>query len=195
MHTLTRPQSNYSQILETPRLRLRPLSLADLDRVYSWASQEEVAKYMSWPMHRDIDDTRAFLNSTKPGQDFGVELKSQGLLIGSIGIYPKEYGVAEIGWCLHPDYHQQGYGTECAQALVKYGFEDLKLHRLFAPCVALNYPSYRVMENAGMQREGVLRQSFWSEQKQVYWDMLLYAILAPDYFASQAGENSVSQVD
>lgn len=80
------------------------------------------------------------------------------------------------------DYWKCGYGTEFAKELVRYGFEDLKLRRIKAECVAENYGSYRLMERSGMRREGLHKQSMWANVDKEWKDTVSYAILAEEYF-------------
>jgi [ribosomal protein S5]-alanine N-acetyltransferase len=140
--------------LETNRLILRPLTTNDFEAVHSWASNPANTRYMGWGPNNE-EHTRGFLASVKEGKDFAVVLKETGKVIGSGGIYPDSANdTAEIRWILHMDYWKHGYGTEFGGELIRYGFEDLKLRRLYAPCAAVNYGSYRVMERNGMFRKG-----------------------------------------
>ncbi len=142
---------NYKDTLETKRLILRPLSIDDLAAVHSWASNPANTRYMAWGPNTK-EQTRVFLGSVKPCKDYAVVLKESGSVIGSCGIYPDDNGnTAELGWILHIEHWKQGYGTELGGELIRYGFEDLKLRRIFAPCAAANYGSYRVMERNGMR--------------------------------------------
>jgi len=181
--------------LETERLILRPLTIGDFDAVHSWASNPENTRYMAWGPNTE-DDTRAFLESAKPGFDFAVVLRESGAVIGSCGIYSDSANDSGLlGWILHKDYHKLGYGTELGGALIKHGFEDLKLRRIFAPCAAVNYGSYRVMERNGMRREALQRKAFWARVDKEWIDQLQYAILAEDYFAEHSpllGKNATA---
>lgn len=167
--------------LETERLLLRPIEASDFERIYAWSSDPENVRYMGWPPNT-ADSAKAFIAMAEPGRDFGIVLKSTGVLIGTGGINVKGH-VAELGWILDKAYWKHGYGTEFGQAMVRYGFEDLGLHRLFAPCAAVNYGSYRVMENIGMRREGRMRKAYWSYVDRMWYDQLLYGMLEEDYFA------------
>ena len=171
----------YKELLETKRLILRLLTMEDFDAVHSWAGDPENARYMSWGPNTE-EETRAFLTTAKPGRDFAVVLKESGEVIGSCGVYPdpaEDTGL--IGWILHKDHWKQGYGTELAGELIRYGFTDLKLRRLVAPCAAVNYGSYRVMERNGMRREALHVKAFWARVDKEWIDELEYAILAHEY--------------
>ena len=169
--------------LKTKRLLLRPLMTDDFDAVHSWGSNPANVRYMAWgPNTRE--QTRDFLSSVKPGKDFAVTLKETGAVIGSCGIYPDDANdTSDVGWILHMDYWKCGYGTELGIALIRYGFRDLKLRRIFAECAAANYGSYRVMEKSGMHREALFRKAFWARVDKEWIDRAVYSILAEDYFA------------
>ncbi len=114
-------------------------------------------------------------------------LISTGKFIGGSGIYlNKRLDQAELGWALHMDHWKRGYGTELAAALIKFGFEELKLHRIYARCNAKNYGSYRVMEHNNMRREGLFikRRRGRSCDEEKWADEYQYAILDEEYFGN-----------
>jgi len=167
--------------LETTRLILRLPTPNDFQAVQSWAGNPENVRYMGWGPN-DEEQTRCFLASVKAGRDFVVVLKKSSKVIGSCGIYPdNDNDTAELGWILHMDYWKRGYGTEFCGELIRYGFETLKLRRLYAPCAAVNYGSYRVMERNGMRREALHVKAFWSRVDKEWFDKSVYAILAEEY--------------
>lgn len=168
------------ETLETERLILRPLTEEDFDSVHSWASVPANVRYMSWGPNSE-EDTLNFIRTAKPGFEFGITLKADNQLIGSCGIYPSGLDTAEIGWTLHRDHWQKGYGTEAGYVLIEYGFNTMKLHRIFALCAADNYGSYRVMENIGMRREAHYRKALWARVDKEWIDQYCYAILAEEY--------------
>jgi len=175
------------ETLETKRLYLRPLTIVDFNAVHSWASNPENVKYMAWGPNTE-GETKEFLLSVNPGRDFAVVLKESCAVIGSCGVYPDAANDSGfLGWILHMDYWKQGYGTELAGELIRYGFEDLKLRRLFAPCAAVNYGSYRIMERNGMRREALHKKAFWARVDKEWIDEAVYAILAEEYFNAERG--------
>ncbi|MDC1259516.1 GNAT family N-acetyltransferase [Flavobacteriaceae bacterium] len=70
----------------------------------------------------------------------------------------KKYKRAEVWYKIHSDYWNKGYATESLKAIINFGFETLKLHRMEAGCAVDNKGSFTVLEKAGMVREGRLRQ-------------------------------------
>jgi len=176
---------NIKETLETGRLMLRPITLNDTEAIQSWASNPENIRYMSFGPNTD-EDTREFITSfTKAGQDFAVVLKESGKVIGTCGIRPDSAGdTGELGWILHKDHWKYGYGTELGGELIRYGFDDLKLRRIYAPCAAVNYGSYRVMERNGMRREALHVKAFWARVDKEWIDKAVYGILADEYYMS-----------
>ena len=168
-------------ILKTKRLILRPLTIDDFGAVHSWASNPDNTRLMKWGPNTE-EQTREFLAKVKPGKDFAVVLSASDIVIGSCGIYPNsENDTAEMGWILHKDYWKQGYGTEICGELIRYGFNDLGLRRIFAECAAKNYGSYRVMERNDMRREANYKKAFWARIDKEWIDAAGYAILAEEY--------------
>ena len=175
--------TNYKSTLETERLILRLPTADDFEAFHSWAGNPDNTRYMAFGPN-DEEQTKAFLEGAKLGRDFAVVLKESYFVIGSCGIYLDEVNyMGDVGWILHKDYWRRGFGTELGKELIRYGFEDLKLGRIQAPCAAVNYSSYRIMERIGMQREGLHRKAFWARVDKEWIDKVWYAILAEDYFA------------
>jgi len=177
---------NTKDTLETTQLLLRPLTPDDFNAVHSWASNLENTRYMGWGPNSE-DDTRAFLSIARSGADFAVVLKDTNYVIGSCGIYPDtDNDTGELGWILHKDYWKRGYGTELCGELLHYGFKVLQLRRIIAPCAAVNYGSYRIMERNGMRREALHVKAFWARIDKEWVDELKYAILSEEYNMTRA---------
>ena len=177
--------------IETARLTLRPLTRADGIDVQKWASAPENTRYMPWGPNTDAD-TDAFLTSSEASwaadpilkYEFGIVLKETGELIGSCGVYldaARETG--EIGWIIRRDYWRQGLMTEAAGGLIRFGFEKLGVHRLFAIANTKNVGSWRVMEHNGMRREGHFVKSRFDPKADLpgWADYYQYAILKEEF--------------
>lgn len=90
-----------------------------------------------------------------------ITLREDGSLIGNVGVRKAEPDATEgeMGCELAPDYWNLGYATEAVRAMIGFGFEQLKLHRISASTMADNKGAWRVLEKAGMKREGELRET------------------------------------
>jgi ribosomal-protein-alanine N-acetyltransferase len=171
----------------TERLLLRKLSPDDAPAVFEYGSRDAVTRNVLFPQHESLADSEAFLAKIfdQKGIEFGVVwgivLKENGKLIGTIGLHHinLENKRLEVGYALHDDYWNKGIVTEATKALIDSVYSNTTINRIEALCVSDHVRSYRVMEKAGMQFEGILRQA--SLMKSGLCDMRIYSILREDY--------------
>jgi [ribosomal protein S5]-alanine N-acetyltransferase len=148
--------------LETARLSLRPLAPADARDVQRLAGDAEVAATTANLPHPYPDGmaeawiaTHADLWRDRKGVVLGITLKATGELVGCTGLhFEVAHEKAELGYWIGRPHWGRGYASEAARALVEFGFGVLQLHRIQAHYMAHNPASGRVMENAGLRREG-----------------------------------------
>jgi ribosomal-protein-alanine N-acetyltransferase len=172
--------------LETNRLIIREFTTEDAASVHQYASKVEVAAYMIWGPNTE-EETAAFIGRTiemqqqQPRVDYelAVVLKESNKLIGGCGIHISEPMQGEIGYCFNPLYWRQGYASESAAALLRFGFRTLGLHRIYATCRPNNIGSAKVMESNGMKFEGHLRGHM--RHKGEWHDSFQYSILEDEY--------------
>jgi RimJ/RimL family protein N-acetyltransferase len=172
------------EVVRTDRLVLRELDEADCGAVHSYASDSEVVRYMDWGPNTE-DETKKYIQRATETQrehprnnyELAIILKEDGRLIGSCGIHVSDPNNREgwIGYCLSRHFWRQGYGTETAKALLRFGFDYLNLHRIFALCDPENLASAHVLEKVGMQQEGHFRERKF--RKGMWHDESLYAII------------------
>ena len=169
--------------LETDRLILRKMTPDDAEAMFAYASDPEVTRYVSWELHRSIEDSRAFLELAlgkyEGGEEpnWGIVYRGDHRFVGACGLvsWEAEHGRAEVGFVLSREYWGRGLMPEAVRALIRFGFDTMNLNRIEARCIVENTASARVMEKAGMAYEGTLRQREYI--KGAYRDMKLYAIL------------------
>lgn len=172
------------EIVRTDRLVLRELEEMDWEAVHSYASDSEVVRYMDWGPNTE-DETRNFIQRASEGQreqtrknyELAIVLKEDERLIGGCGIHVSDLANREgwIGYCLSQHFWRQGYATETAKGLLRFGFDQLNLHRIYALCDPENHASIHVLEKAGMGQEGHFRERKFRRGK--WHDELLYAIV------------------
>jgi RimJ/RimL family protein N-acetyltransferase len=170
--------------LTTERLILREFRATDWTDVLAYQSDPRYLRYYPWA-ERTPGEVQAFVGMQLEQQreqprtrfQLVVTLRPDGRLIGNCGIRLAADGaqVGDIGYELAPDHWGQGYATEAAREIVRFGFEELHLHRIWAQCIADNVRSARVLEKLDMQREGRLREN--EHFKGRWWDTLFYGIL------------------
>jgi [ribosomal protein S5]-alanine N-acetyltransferase len=177
--------------IETERLRIRHFTTADWQAVHAYTSDPSVMTYVPEGVMTE-EQTKQFIagTMTEEARTYAVELRAEDRLIGHVGFHPWfAPRIYEIGWVVHPRYQGQGYATEAAAALLRYGFESLSVHRVIATCQPENTPSWRVMEKLGMQREGHLRKCIYRDET-TWWDEYFYALLEEEWFAAESGARS-----
>jgi [ribosomal protein S5]-alanine N-acetyltransferase len=173
-----------TESIETQRLRIRQFEADDWVAVYAYASKPEVMTYIPEGV-LSAEQAREFVatNQGAEARALAVVLTATNRLIGHLVFHPwfapRTY---EIGWVFNPDYHGQGYATEGLTALLQYGFETLKLHRIIATCQPENVPSYRVMEKLGMRREGWFQKCIYRDEH-TWWDEYFYAMLEEEWLS------------
>jgi ribosomal-protein-alanine N-acetyltransferase len=148
--------------LETARLKLRPYSEADIAELVPLIGRREVAATTLRIAHPYTEqDAMAFLSlAQEPSKVWlATTLRSDGRQIGGIGLrIDEQHQHAELGYWLGVAYWSQGYATEAAREILRYGFEDLGLHRIFASHFRHNPASGRVLVKLGMDHEGCQRE-------------------------------------
>ena len=182
------------ETLRTSRLLLRPLAPGDWQDVLAYASDSDVMRYLPGNV-MSAEQVQAFIAEHQPTAGaLAAVLPAEGRLIGHLTFHPwYAPHIYEIGWVLHPRYHGQGYATEAALALFRYGFETLDLHRIIATCQPENVASWRVMEKLGMLREAHFRKVFLVDET-TWLDEYLYAMLEEEWFArAEAGSPAAGE--
>jgi [ribosomal protein S5]-alanine N-acetyltransferase len=173
--------------LETKRLKLRKITLEDVDDMYYYGSNEDVSKFVTWETHKTLSDTKQFIEfvlnnyENKKVSPWGIEYKENGKFIGTIDFisWNTHHKIAEIGYVISQDYWGMGIATEAANELIKFGFNNMDLVRIQARCFVENKGSARVMEKIGMSFEGINRKGFFSKGK--HQDIKMYSILKEEF--------------
>lgn len=174
--------------IRTERLLLRPFVREDFAAVHRYGCDPEVVRHMLWGPNTE-QETRDFIERTikdlepKPRLNFqlAMVLPQSDELIGGCGLFVKDaaHKQAEVGYCIAKEHWRRGYATEVAKAMIRLGFETLKLHRIYATADVNNTGSWRAMVKAGMQREGLLRENVM--MKGTWRNTYLYSILESEW--------------
>lgn len=144
--------------IETARLRLRPYTWNDLDDLHRIWNDPLVRRYL-WD-DQPVSPERAESVLTDSIECFGnhgfgfwtVWSKERNIVIGFCGLrfINDTSADVELLYGLFPQYWGQGLATEVARAMLRYGFEECGLARIYAGADPPNTASFRVMEKAGM---------------------------------------------
>ena len=155
-------QAVYREI-STERLILRTPRAEDAPAIFeAFASDPEVTRFLKWRPHRTLADAQRAMASRLEGLETGEELswllslRGDGSVLGILSVWPGE-GKAEIGFALGRRFWGQGLMTEAVRSVVAWMFEPASVAHVWATCDLENLASARVLEKAGLQREGLLK--------------------------------------
>jgi ribosomal-protein-alanine N-acetyltransferase len=173
-------------MITTARLLLRPFTMDDAPRVQELAGAPEVAQNTLLIPHPYPDgEAERWIGTHEEQRErgdipFAIVSREQEALIGAIGLHVKrDHHHAELGYWIGVPYWCQGFATEAASAVVRYGFETVALNRIFAMHFARNPASGRVLQKIGMRHEGTLRRHLkkWDQ----YVDLEMYGMLREEW--------------
>ncbi len=172
----------------TQRTRLRLIDLSDLESIHNLHSLPETDEFNTLGIPENIEETKSIIEPWIAGNNliettnyiFAIEDQLDKEFIGLFGLklWNKKYRRGEVWYKIHPEQWNKGYATEVSVAMIDFGFDKLNLHRIQAGCAVDNIGSIKVLEKAGMIKEGRGRQllplkSGWS-------DNFEYSILETD---------------
>ncbi len=176
--------------IKTERLILRPYSPDDAPELQRLIGERDIASTTANIPHpyedgmaEEFIGKRQECFSKGEGVHFAI-IQREGFFAGGISLdfeYKKDESM-QLGYWIGKPYWNQGYGTEAAQAVIKYGFKTLRLHRIYARHFTRNSASGRILQKIGMKHEGTLRQAFKKWGK--FEDIEVYGILRSEYVTS-----------
>ena len=154
--------------LNTDRLIIHEVTWDDLDSIFILESSPEVDEFNTLGIPDDKNVTREHLRPFIRDQKakvrkkycWTIRIQATEKFIGLAGmtLTADRFKMGEIWYNLMPRYWGNGYATEVARRLIRFGFEDLNLHRIEAGVATENKRSIKVLEKAGMSIEGIRRK-------------------------------------
>lgn len=195
---MKKPESFAGLRLATKRLELRPLEPDDAPQLFAIFSDHEVMRYWSsvpWP---SMDFAERFIERDRHAMATGEWLRlgvvrvEGGVMLGMCTLFSfmeqcsrceLGYGFAKHAWGL-------GYMQESVGRLLRYGFEELDLHRVEADTDPRNTASGHGLERLGFLREGLLRER-WVVAGEVS-DTAFYGLVRSDWDRVRARVDAIS---
>lgn len=166
--------------LETSHLKFKKLMLEDAKAIHSYASDEEVSRFIGWPLMNSFEDTQEFVKEMVNKEVTGTHIyaniaeKSSSEIIGTVMLFnfDNTANKAELGYVFHRKTWGKGYCTEAVKVICDYGFKILGLHKIHAQVTDENIGSSRVLEKNGFEKEGRLKDHYYIDGR--YYDCILY---------------------
>ena len=161
--------------LITERLILRPWEESDVESLYEYAKDPQVGPIAGWPPHTSVEDSRDIIKSVLAvNETYAICRGQDNRAIGSIGLMrgeqsnldiPEDEG--EIGYWIVVPFWGQGYVPEAVRELIRHGFEDLKLNRIWCGYFEGNDKSKRVQEKCGFRYHHTNKDIYWALMDEV----------------------------
>ena len=176
--------------LETERLILKKITVADAADMYDYSKRDDVTEYLTWNPHTSLVQTERYIRLLEKKYakgafwDFGLHDKATGKFIGTCGFtsFSVDENRAEIGYVLAPEYWGRGLAVEACRALLKFGFAVFDFDFACARCIEGNTASERVMQKLGMEYAQTYRNSFFI--KNTYRTVIEYRLTKKRFFES-----------
>jgi ribosomal-protein-alanine N-acetyltransferase len=172
--------------LSTHRMQLRRLSLGDARAIFELFANPDVARYQDVEPFTHFEEAQQWIERMGQRQARGeamrwaMVLRETGRLVGTCGYvaFARRVARGTLGYEIGKSYWGRGLMPEGLAAIIRYGFEQLDLHRIDAYVMTPNARSARVLQKLGFAAEGVLRDyGFW---KGTFSDLRLFSLLRSD---------------
>ncbi|NEU56775.1 GNAT family N-acetyltransferase [Halorussus sp. MSC15.2] len=178
--------------LEGEEVTLRPVEPADIEFVQRCMNDARVWRPALDVNPTNYDQCEEFFENVVSGEDGVHCLACDGdEPLGIVALTGSQYGPtetarsrdAELAYWFAPEHHGQGYGSDAAETMVAYAFDDRNLRRVSAQVGSFNDASAGLLESLGFDHEGTLREAAWFRGE--YHDVLCYGLLREDWRAER----------
>jgi len=171
---------------ESARLFFRKILLSDTKDLLLIRSNDDVMRFMDVIRFESVNDAEKWVHSVSESYDnetgiiWGIVEKQSNDFIGYFGFWRmiSEHCRAEIGYALKSEYWGKGYMYETINRLVRFGFEEMKLHSIEANVNPLNERSKKVLERIGFKKEAHFRENYLFNGE--FLDSIIYSLLEKD---------------
>lgn len=163
--------------IKTERLLLRPFQITDAAAMYTYMSDPENMRFTPPVKQSEEEVVEVLVNYfiKEPLGKYAIIWQETGQLVGDVSLRIHEkFRRTEIGYTVRRSFWGKGIMPEVLEALLILCFDELALKRVDAGCEVENQQSARVLEKIGMQREGILRNYLYFEERSR--DMILFSM-------------------
>jgi RimJ/RimL family protein N-acetyltransferase len=172
-------------MLKGKKVNLKAVSPESLQQFMEWRNDQELRKYFREYRELNKDMQESWYKNKVLGDrqqvNFEIRDKEANKLIGHCGLYYIDWisRHAEFGIYIgDSDFRSGGYGSSALRTLLRYGFNDLNLNKIWCE-VYSNNGAIEIYRHIGFKDEGILRQHYYNEGK--YWDSTIMSVLKEEY--------------
>ncbi|WP_347175250.1 GNAT family N-acetyltransferase [Polaribacter uvawellassae] len=169
--------------IKTERLNLLTPKQEDKFRFYELMSNNNLTEFLTWEAHKDVLTTEKVLISLKLAQEsdkgyhWAIHFKNQ--IVGLISLIDVKRTIrtwtinkAELSYWIAKDFQGKGFATEASQAVIDFGFKELKLHKIIIAHAKENYQSSRICEKLKFEQFSYEKDAFLKDKK--WHDLIWY---------------------
>ena len=146
-------------IIETERLLLRKWTNEDAESLFEYAKNPNVGPMAGWPPHTSIEESREVITNVLQGAEcYAICEKENNTAIGTVELklngnsnMTDQDDECELGYWLGEPFWGKGYMPEAAKSLLKRGFEELGMKKIWCGYYDGNNKSKRVLEKLGFE--------------------------------------------
>ncbi|ACV10772.1 GCN5-related N-acetyltransferase [Halorhabdus utahensis DSM 12940] len=162
---------------------LRPIETDDAEFLAETINHPEVWPTLGAYEPLNNQQEREWIESLGDSDDVHLLMCVDGEPVGTVGLNEMMdvWGIAELGYYVHPDEQGNGYATDATRRMVRYAFEDRRLEKIYANVYPDNDASQALLEAVGFQREGVFRDHAFVRGERI--DVYRYGLLAKEFEA------------
>jgi RimJ/RimL family protein N-acetyltransferase len=191
------PRVNNVVELQTPRLRLRRLRQGDAPAVCAYRALPEVARFQSWELYGLADAEELIASQERTPVDtagswlqLGLTLAESGELVGDCGIHfpPGDDRQVELGITLSPEHQGSGLAAEVIECVLKYVFDALGKHRVWAVTDAENDAAARLFRRRGFRQEAHFVEHLWFKGR--WGSEFVFALLRREWLERSASRRA-----
>ncbi|MEM5879615.1 MAG: GNAT family protein [Candidatus Aenigmatarchaeota archaeon] len=171
------------------RIFLKIPEMKNAKAICKYANDKAIARYTTIPHPYKLKHAKNFVKRVKQkmkkkeSYEFSIVLKETGEIIGGIGLIniSKFHKNAELGYWLAKKYWGQGLMSEAMKLILDFGFNKLKLHKIYARVYKPNKRSSHLLEKFGFKLEGNFRKHLKGRFSNKWYDELRYGLLREEW--------------
>ncbi len=152
----------FPEMIDTARMVLRPVGMADAGAIFDgYARDPEVTRFLTWRPHRSVAETQDYVaRCMAAGRErtYAMVGREDGAVLGAFALRRDVPWRLEFGYVLARREWGRGLMSEALSAAADWALGQTAIWRIGGTCDVENLASARVMEKAGLAREGVLRR-------------------------------------
>ena len=173
-------------VLYTDRCRLRSITLQDAPQLYKLRTNEQVLQYVDREKATSLAEVEVLIRKIQVNAiqneaiGWAITLRNEDTMIGDISFWrvQKEHYRAEIGYALLPQYWQQGLMSEVIKEVIRYGFQQMKLHSIEANVNPQNKASIQLLLKHGFVQEAYFKENYYFRGR--FLDSAVYSLITAE---------------